>query len=448
MSKPVHTRTGCYCRRVIPLLVFLWVVALLSFGRYFATKKRPNGSPLVAANKTAIENAIESIQSRLGGIPGLLSARNDEADYYTSVDDAVAAATALPGSIVPPKSIVEAPKEKSKAEADAEKLRALVAETVKAAEIRAADERAAQNAKKAQDAADAAAVEAAKKAADEQAVKDKAAADAAKKAADEQAAKDKAAAEAAKKAAEEKAAKDKAATDAAAKAAQEKAAADKTAVAAAALKAAAEAAQAADDAKVAEKTAADAKAAKQTSALQSKVKAANAVVLAEDTGVHPPYSLTNLPWPTVLPGDFITNALTSGLTLSDAELHPKPFKSGERAFVSMAVGNEAAKLAVVMVQSLRDVATADGIDIVLLLVRGATASPECHNTEWKKAQGREHIDCHGPDTIAEEIISPEYCDTLRRLGATLRVVNPITRTQYTAGIPGGGASFWGMSLNR
>ena len=42
----------------------------------------------------------------------------------------------------------------------------------------------------------------------------------------------------------------------------------------------------------------------------------------------------------------------------------------------MAAGNEAAKLAVVMVQSLRDVATGEGIEIVMLLVRGGVGSPE------------------------------------------------------------------------
>ena len=85
---------------------------------------------------------------------------------------------------------------------------------------------------------------------------------------------------------------------------------------------------------------------------------------------------------------------------------------------------------------------------MMLLVRGGVGSPECHDDEWKKAQGRQGIACSSNEAIAEEIISPQYCETLRRLGVVLKVVNPIERTQYTAGIPGGGATFWGMSLNR
>ena len=49
---------------------------------------------------------------------------------------------------------------------------------------------------------------------------------------------------------------------------------------------------------------------------------------------------------------------------------------------------------------------------------------------------------------AEEIVSPEYLAVLRNLGADIRVIDWIPRTQYTEGIPGGKESFWGYSLNR
>ena len=114
----------------------------------------------------------------------------------------------------------------------------------------------------------------------------------------------------------------------------------------------------------------------------------------------------------------------------------------------MASNAEAARMAIVLVQSLRDVGTDPNIEIVVLAMRGAGGSPECHDPAWKKAAGREGIHCSGPETIAEEIISPPYVASLRKLGATVRVVNPIPRTKYTEGIAGGPQSFWGMSLNR
>ncbi len=49
---------------------------------------------------------------------------------------------------------------------------------------------------------------------------------------------------------------------------------------------------------------------------------------------------------------------------------------------------------------------------------------------------------------AEEIVSPVYLDIFKRLGAQIRVIPWIPRTQYTDRIPGGKESFWGYSLNR
>ena len=49
---------------------------------------------------------------------------------------------------------------------------------------------------------------------------------------------------------------------------------------------------------------------------------------------------------------------------------------------------------------------------------------------------------------AEEIVSPQYLDIYRRLGAEIRVIDWLPRTEYTEKIPGGKESFWGYSLNR
>ena len=127
---------------------------------------------------------------------------------------------------------------------------------------------------------------------------------------------------------------------------------------------------------------------------------------------------------------------------------PQGYGAGERAIITMASNAEAARMAIVLLQSLRDVGTDPGIALVVLAMRGAAGSPECHDPAWKKSVGREGIKCGSLDTIAEEIISPQYVATLRKLGAEVRAVNPIPRTKYTEGIAGGPQSFWGMSLNR
>ena len=57
-----------------------------------------------------------------------------------------------------------------------------------------------------------------------------------------------------------------------------------------------------------------------------------------------------------------------------------------------------------------------------------------------------HVSCC--NTVAEEIISPVYLGLVRALGADVRVIDWIPRTQYTVAIPGGKDSFWGYSLNR
>ena len=388
------TRTGCYCRRVIPLLVVLWMLALVVFGQHFSGRKKRDGqqqpkSSGRARDPSALSDALSNlaISSVRGALPHFIVGDADDMDFLDT--PALVKGSAGGGAAPPAKRLASkkaaAPADgegtrasadgdaaaaavKARADSDAAKLRAAVAETlrVETARIKGAE----------------------------------------------------AAEAAARVAAEETAAR-------AAAAAVAQAAAEKAVAAKAETKKLANAAAAA---------------------------AAAATALLEDGGgeIRPPYSIDNLPWPTVLPGDFITNARSANLRLSARELDPAPppFAPGERAFVSMAAGNEAAKLAVVMVQSLRDVATQDGIEIVMLLVRGGVGSPECHDDEWKKAQGRQGIACSSNEAIAEEIISPQYCETLRRLGVVLKVVNPIERTQYTAGIPGGGATFWGMSLNR
>ena len=118
------------------------------------------------------------------------------------------------------------------------------------------------------------------------------------------------------------------------------------------------------------------------------------------------------------------------------------------AIVTMIAGNAAARGAIALIQSLRDTHTRVH-DILVMLSRGGEGSPECRDMEWKASRGREEVDCHGPDTIEEEIVSSQYLDILRNgLGATLEIFDPIPSTVYTEGIPGGRSTFWGMALNK
>ena len=94
------------------------------------------------------------------------------------------------------------------------------------------------------------------------------------------------------------------------------------------------------------------------------------------------------------------------------------------AVVTLATGNEAARNVIALVQSLRDVNTR-AESIVVMLSRGGLGSPECRSEDggaWKRANGREnHHNCAGKDTIAEEIVSPQYVQTLKKLGAQIMV---------------------------
>jgi hypothetical protein len=57
--------------------------------------------------------------------------------------------------------------------------------------------------------------------------------------------------------------------------------------------------------------------------------------------------------------------------------------------------------------------------------------------------------CNAISPSAEdEIASSEYVDAYRRLGAEVRVVDPLPRTRWTNNIPGGTQSFWGFALNK
>ena len=65
-------------------------------------------------------------------------------------------------------------------------------------------------------------------------------------------------------------------------------------------------------------------------------------------------------------------------------------------------------------------------DFVVMLQRGGLGSPECLDSMWRRTHNRggqyagRSFDCSGPDTIAEEIVSPVYLEILKVRGAHLQ----------------------------
>ena len=119
------------------------------------------------------------------------------------------------------------------------------------------------------------------------------------------------------------------------------------------------------------------------------------------------------------------------------------------AYVTMAAGNEAGRMATALIQSLLDTGTdTSKIDIVVLLARGGVLPPGCNEREWRDSMGLPAgSECH-EQKIPEEIISPYLTASLRKQGAKLVVIEAIPSTPMTIGIPGGRGSFWGMALNK
>ena len=123
------------------------------------------------------------------------------------------------------------------------------------------------------------------------------------------------------------------------------------------------------------------------------------------------------------------------------------------AYVTMAAGNEAGRMAVALMQSIVSSGTDPSkIDLVVLLPSNGLGSPECHDAAWRAAHNRTHVACGNDDRsyslICEEVISPVYCAALTRLGAKPLVHHGIPPTQWTLGISGGPQASWGMSLQR
>jgi alpha-N-acetylglucosamine transferase len=74
-------------------------------------------------------------------------------------------------------------------------------------------------------------------------------------------------------------------------------------------------------------------------------------------------------------------------------------------------------------------------------------SEDCHNETLRNARNR-HYHCSSKYVVEDDIVSQKYLDAFARLGASVRVIDEIPNSKYTTLIPGGRATFWGMSFNK
>jgi hypothetical protein len=118
----------------------------------------------------------------------------------------------------------------------------------------------------------------------------------------------------------------------------------------------------------------------------------------------------------------------------------------DTAIITLATGDAAARHAIALIKTLRDTGTLIP-NIVVLLSRGGMGSADCHNETLRNARNR-HYHCSSPKAEADDIVSQKYLDGFARLGAHVKIIDEIKNTKYTALIPGGRATFWGMSFNK
>lgn len=91
-------------------------------------------------------------------------------------------------------------------------------------------------------------------------------------------------------------------------------------------------------------------------------------------------------------GDFINSRLTGR---SEGTLTPVVTKPS--AIITLVGGDTAARHAVALLQSLREVNTK--LTPVVLLARGSVGSGVCRDQDWKAAHNRSNVDCSGRHTI-------------------------------------------------
>ena len=121
-------------------------------------------------------------------------------------------------------------------------------------------------------------------------------------------------------------------------------------------------------------------------------------------------------------------------------------RSSDHAIAILVAGDQAARGAVALVQSLRDVGTCPGIDIWIMLMGGVPSYDCMHNTTLIAENVRNQA-CEA-DEPAKKVyaVSQVYLDALHAMGARTAFI-PYLRSA-TARIPGGRRSGWGMAFNK
>jgi hypothetical protein len=181
-------------------------------------------------------------------------------------------------------------------------------------------------------------------------------------------------------------------------------------------------------------------------------------VLAQETGgglvglSSPPPGEPGEEYPAPLPKGFYLpdDAEALGRTIGWPDMtvtRPTDEQLEGTAFVTMATGDDSARHALALVQSMRDVGTHIPFCHIMIF-RGGSGSTDCRDDTSRRARGRGNIMCDGPDTNEAEITSQFYLDAFARLGCIVGIENPIADTPYIKDIPGGRGIAWGMALNK
>jgi len=119
------------------------------------------------------------------------------------------------------------------------------------------------------------------------------------------------------------------------------------------------------------------------------------------------------------------------------------------AIVTMATGDNAARMAIGLVQSLRDVGTCGDIDIVVMVFGGGVGSTDCREGRtkhlWKSF-------CSATDIPRLEIVFGQiFLKALLRLNVKFHLAPPLPHHANglkSINIPGGSQIWWGMALNK
>ena len=119
------------------------------------------------------------------------------------------------------------------------------------------------------------------------------------------------------------------------------------------------------------------------------------------------------------------------------------------AIVTMATGDNAARMAIGLVQSLRDVGTCEAIDIVVMVFGGGVGSTDCREGRTK-GLWKSFCSVTEPQRL-ELVFGQIFVKALLRLNVKFHLAPPLPHHANglkSVNIPGGSQIWWGMALNK